>query len=275
MAVGAKKKKISFTPFCLIFFGFIGLFISFFGFPTITLPSSFHSSPWMPYIAWFTSGTCPATIQSARISFSKSNLGSYLFSSFSFLLNDISNQNKLDTTIKEENVKNIIKIDPISGLKIYTIDELARHDGKDELLSPPLLLAVWGDVFDVSVLGKDFYSPGMSYACFGGKDGTRALTLGSLDTVDVNSLDVSDFDANFFNMMIEQHAFYVKKYPRVGMLIGGTKDNYKGPHKFIPRTSETTTPQVDPQATETTTPQVAPQATSSEVSPSSEQVPEI
>jgi len=264
MAVAKEKQKISYAPLCLIFVGFIGLFISFFGFPTINLPSTFHASPWMPYIAWFTSGTCPATIQSARRSFSNSNLGSSLFSSFSFLfLNDKSNQNKLDNSIKEENVKNIIKIDPISGLKIYTIDELARHDGKDELLIPPLLLAVWGDVFDVSVLGKDFYSPGMSYACFGGKDGTRALTLGSLDNEDVNSLDISDFDANFFNMMIEQHAFYLKKYPRVGILIGGTKDNYKGPHKFIPRIYETTTPQVTPETT------------SSEVSPSTEQVPEI
>jgi len=239
MVVASKKKKVSLASICLIFLGLFGLFISFFGLPTIALPSSFHSSPWMPYIAWLTSGTCPATIQSARLSFSNSNLGSYISSSFSFFFLKDNNGNILDNK-KEEQVKSsILKIDPISGLKIYTIDELARHDGNDESLLPPLLLAVWGDVFDVSILGKDFYSPGMSYACFGGKDGTRALTLGSLDKEDVDSLDISDFDANFFNMMIEQHAFYFKKYPRVGILIGGTKDNYKGPHKFIPKEATT------------------------------------
>ena len=227
------KKKFAIFPICFIFVGLAGLIISLTGLPT--LPSSFHSSPWMKYISWLTVGTCPASIQSARSYFSQTFIAS--ISSYLFSLSGSSN-----TTFNAEGGRGASSggisggiagtlIDPVTGLRIFTLDELSRYDGSDSTLSPPLLLAIWGDVFDVSVLGKDFYSPGMSYSCFGGRDGTRALTLGSLDKLDVNSLDVSDFDANFFKMMMDQHSFYVNKYPRVGVLADGTKANYRGPHK--------------------------------------------
>jgi len=188
----------------------------------------------MKYISWLTVGTCPASIQSARTYFSQSfmaSISSFLFSSSGSSNTTFNARNGgVASSVDAGGITGPL-IDPVTGLRIFTLDELSRYDGSDSSLSPPLLLAIWGDVFDVSVLGKDFYSPGMSYSCFGGRDGTRALTLGSLDKLDVNSLDVSDFDANFFKMMMDQHSFYVNKYPRVGVLADGTKANYRGPHK--------------------------------------------
>jgi len=223
-----KKKRSGVLAICFIIIGVSGLILSITGFPT--LPSSFHSSPWMKYISWFTSGTCPTSIQSARNFISQTSVGSlasYFFPSTSNKEVDNNRNSRSNSNSGDVGPR----IDPISGLRIYTLKELAKYDGSDETLSPPLLLAIWGDVFDVSVLGKDFYAPGKTYSCFGGKDGTRALTLGSLDKADVNNLDVSDFDANFFKMMIDQHSFYANKYPRVGVLADGTKANYRGLQK--------------------------------------------
>ena len=73
-------------------------------------------------------------------------------------------------------------------------------------------------MYDVTEKGKQFYGPGMAYSVFAGRDGTRALTLGSLDKDDVQRRDVSDFDAQKRKLMQEQHEFYAGKYPRVGTL---------------------------------------------------------
>lgn len=66
--------------------------------------------------------------------------------------------------------------------------------------------------------GKQYYGPGMAYAVFAGRDGTRALSLGSLDVKDLDRRDVGDFDAQKRKLMQEQHEFYAGKYPRVGTL---------------------------------------------------------
>ena len=52
--------------------------------------------------------------------------------------------------------------DPETGLLIFTVEELAKHDGSDESL--PILLAVKGFVYDVTAKGSDFYGKGK--VCF-------------------------------------------------------------------------------------------------------------
>ncbi len=116
-----------------------------------------------------------------------------------------------------EDASQVINVDPVDGLRIFTRAELARYDGSDPAL--PLLLGMYGDVFDVTEKGSRFYGPGMAYSVFAGKDGTRALTLGSLDPSDIERAgDVSDFDEQQTHALLEQHRFYKDKYPTVGRL---------------------------------------------------------
>ena len=68
--------------------------------------------------------------------------------------------------------------------------------------------------------GKQYYGKGAGYHMFAGKDSTRALSLGSLSEEDVYKTDVSDFDDKQKQLLLEQHAFYVGKYPRVGRVAG-------------------------------------------------------
>lgn len=73
--------------------------------------------------------------------------------------------------------------------KTFTPEQLARYDGSNPRL--PLLLAVCGDVFDVSD-GRDFYAPGSGYAIFAGKDASRAYVTGCFRTHLTH--DIRDFD---------------------------------------------------------------------------------
>ena len=105
-----------------------------------------------------------------------------------------------------------------SGERLFSSAELLEYDGRDP--TAPLLLAIGGDVFDVTAKGSRFYAPGSGYAVFAGRDCSRALTLGSLDKADVaRGDDVADFDAAQRSALFKQHAFYAEKYgPRVGKL---------------------------------------------------------
>ena len=100
--------------------------------------------------------------------------------------------------------------DAATGLPSFSLAELAAFDGSAGEDSP-LLLGIWGDVFDVRAKGAQFYGPGAPYSVFAGRDGTRALTLGTLDAADVQQLDVNDFTDQFLGMMVEQHKFYAEK----------------------------------------------------------------
>ena len=95
--------------------------------------------------------------------------------------------------------------------------ELAKHTGAD---GGRILLAVGGDVYDVTEKGKDFYGPGATYAQFAGTDATRALALGSLDREELNK-PVSDLNEEQTVELGVQLEFYRTKYgPRVARLRG-------------------------------------------------------
>ena len=63
--------------------------------------------------------------------------------------------------------------------RIFTPEQLAQYDGTNPKL--PLLVAVRGDVFDVSS-GRLFYGPGGGYSMFAGKDASRAYVTGCFKT---------------------------------------------------------------------------------------------
>ncbi|KAG9296938.1 hypothetical protein G9A89_006893 [Geosiphon pyriformis] len=63
--------------------------------------------------------------------------------------------------------------------KIFTLEELAKHDGTDPHL--PIYLAINGEVFDVTA-GGSHYGKGGSYGFFSGKDASRAYVTGCFQT---------------------------------------------------------------------------------------------
>ncbi|KAJ2337214.1 hypothetical protein GGI00_000385 [Coemansia sp. RSA 2681] len=65
--------------------------------------------------------------------------------------------------------------------RVFTQLELAQHDGSNANL--PLLLAIEGDVYDVSS-GWGFYGPGSSYHLFAGRDASRAFGTNCLSRSD-------------------------------------------------------------------------------------------
>ena len=93
--------------------------------------------------------------------------------------------------------------------------------GVDE--SKPILLAMNGDVFDVTA-GRRFYGPESGYRIFAGVDATRSLSTGSLDAADAaapmwnNMRDFNDRPSTW-DTLLEQYAFYGSKYGRVGRLV--------------------------------------------------------
>jgi membrane-associated progesterone receptor component len=89
--------------------------------------------------------------------------------------------------------------------------QLLDYKGFDE--SKPLLVSVGGFIFDISA-GSKFYGPGMAYNVFAGRVATRALSIGSMDEVDLTD-DLTGVDMKNVEGQIE---FYSKKYEKVGTL---------------------------------------------------------
>ena len=102
------------------------------------------------------------------------------------------------------------------GVRVFSASELARYDGSPS--SPGLLLALLGEVYDVSE-GSQYYAPGGGYSFFAGRDASRAFVTGQFDTAglvdDVEGLASSDY------LGLQDWAkFYTSDYRRVGVLAG-------------------------------------------------------
>lgn len=100
-----------------------------------------------------------------------------------------------------------------------TEDELETYDGSRP--GRPVLLAVGGDVFDVSEV--KFYQPGGPYSAFAGKACTRALALPSMNPSDVSD-DLADFDAEQHAAAQRWHRFFQDKYTLVAKLDPDTSE---------------------------------------------------
>ena len=103
-----------------------------------------------------------------------------------------------------------------SGLPLFAAADLAGFTAP-----PAILLAINGDVFDVTERGSNFYAPGAGYSLFAGKDASRSLTLGSLTLEDLElGGDCDDFSQEQVEALAEQHKFYAGKYVLVGKVLG-------------------------------------------------------
>ena len=71
--------------------------------------------------------------------------------------------------------------DEFKSLPVMTLEELAKHTGKD---GGAICIAVDGLVFDVTPAAK-LYGPGGNYHVFAGRDATRALAVNSTKLTDV------------------------------------------------------------------------------------------
>ena len=113
----------------------------------------------------------------------------------------------------EQTKKNDMKL----PLQTFTRSMLSKYDGSDEAL--PIYLGLFGSVLDVTK-EKRFYGKNAPYACFAGRDATRALGLGSLDKYDIDLEGfIDDFSPADRKELMEQVEFYRKKYPLVGYLV--------------------------------------------------------
>mmetsp|Transcript_18197 Transcript_18197/g.42798 ORF Transcript_18197/g.42798 Transcript_18197/m.42798 type:complete len:185 (-) Transcript_18197:56-610(-) len=104
---------------------------------------------------------------------------------------------------------------PPSFTQDLTLDELAKFDGSDP--SKPILICLKGVIYDVST-AKHMYGAGGGYACFAGKDSSRAMALMSLDPKNATG-DLSGLTAEDLKSLDSWEAFFIKKYAVVGKLI--------------------------------------------------------
>lgn len=70
----------------------------------------------------------------------------------------------------------------------FTLEELLKYNGSDS--DKPILLALKGDVFDVSAV--DFYKPDGPYSKLAGRDASRALGRMDLSEEAITSSNLSD-----------------------------------------------------------------------------------
>ena len=110
---------------------------------------------------------------------------------------------------------------PKKELKLFTAEELDTYDGRR--LSKPILLAVYGDVFDVSYGGENgepsMYGVGSGYHALAGKACTRALALMSVDPKEIaRGDDLSGLKQEEIEAALSWHRFLVKKYKVVGRM---------------------------------------------------------
>jgi len=202
-------------------------------------------APLVAAVAWLVGGACPQSVRQLR-----ARLGGLLGSAFSSPSAGGGGGGS-GATPGFPALR-----DAATGLPSFSLAELAAFDGtrggSGGGEASPLLLGIWGDVFDVRAKGAQFYAPGAPYAVFAGRDGTRALTLGTLDAAEVARLDVDDFSEQFLRMVLEQHKFYAGKYERVGVLREGAKASFRG---TLPQL--TPAPEPEPAAAEAPVPAAA------------------
>jgi membrane-associated progesterone receptor component len=99
-----------------------------------------------------------------------------------------------------------------------------------ERVDSEILLAVKGNVYDVSYGGKEHYGPGGSYHLFAGIDASRALAKMSFEPEDVNSSDLSDLTEEQLKILDDWEDKFQKKrlYPLVGRLVSPTAPHSSG-----------------------------------------------
>ncbi|KAJ6818733.1 putative steroid-binding protein 3 [Iris pallida] len=109
-----------------------------------------------------------------------------------------------------------------------TLEELKAFDGSDP--GKPLLMAIKGNIFDVSV-SRMFYGPGGPYALFAGRDASRALALMSFDANDLTG-NLEGLSSSELEVLQDWEYKFMEKYNKVGQLVSertaGKDDDQSG-----------------------------------------------
>eukprot|EP00331_Platyophrya_macrostoma_P012974 CAMPEP_0176418432 /NCGR_PEP_ID=MMETSP0127-20121128/7460_1 /TAXON_ID=938130 /ORGANISM="Platyophrya macrostoma, Strain WH" /LENGTH=134 /DNA_ID=CAMNT_0017798741 /DNA_START=64 /DNA_END=468 /DNA_ORIENTATION=+ len=111
------------------------------------------------------------------------------------------------------NAKQAIRTPPKIQNNVYTLEDLAQHDGKK---GDKVYIAVKNTVFDVSASGA--YKPGGSYSVLAGKDCSVALAKNSLDEKYMNVFNSTKLEPSEQEKMEGWFIFMKKKYPIMGTI---------------------------------------------------------
>lgn len=135
---------------------------------------------------------------------------------------------KRDRLFTVSELKQYKGIPPVDNSSNENDSEILSDTTNSKKLSPQndridleILLAVKGNVYDVSFGGKEHYGPGGSYHIFAGIDASRALAKMSFDPSDVNSSDLSDLTEEQLKILDDWEDKFQNKrlYPIVGKLV--------------------------------------------------------
>ncbi|KAJ0080226.1 hypothetical protein Patl1_24320 [Pistacia atlantica] len=96
-----------------------------------------------------------------------------------------------------------------------TEEDLRAYNGSDP--SKPLLMAIKGQIYDVSV-SRMFYGPGGPYAMFAGRDASRALALMSFDPQDLTG-NIEGLSEDELEVLQDWEYKFMEKYVKVGQLV--------------------------------------------------------
>ncbi|KAF5092469.1 hypothetical protein D0Z03_002845 [Geotrichum reessii] len=127
-------------------------------------------------------------------------------------------------TRREEYIKKLQQGNKKPALfKDFTPTILAKFNGEGK---KPVLLAVKGDVFDVTS-GKSFYGPGGPYSNFAGRDASRGLAKNSFDEEMLTPIDqpidtLEDLTEEERKALDEWYDKLKGKYIHVGRLVNET-----------------------------------------------------
>ncbi|KAJ0458238.1 putative cytochrome b5-like heme/steroid binding domain-containing protein [Helianthus annuus] len=94
-------------------------------------------------------------------------------------------------------------------------EELKGYDGNDP--KKPLLMAIKGQIYDVSQSRWMFYGPGGPYALFAGKDASRALAKMSFEEKDLNG-DLTGLGVFELEALQDWEYKFMSKYVKVGTI---------------------------------------------------------
>ena len=126
-----------------------------------------------------------------------------------------SSNNQQQTSIfsaqqgSEIHQRNASKTD--KDLKCFTLEELAKYNGKDHT---KIYMAVKGNVYDVTDSG--FYGDGEPYDMFAGKDGSINLAEMSMDQSTLNQMDLSQVSQEVIADIVSRAEYYDTKYEKIG-----------------------------------------------------------
>ncbi|VDM18252.1 unnamed protein product [Hydatigera taeniaeformis] len=115
---------------------------------------------------------------------------------------------------------------PTMRKRDFTIQELSQFNGNGP--DGRILIAVNGNVFDVTNNGKDFYGKDGPYAIFAGRDASRSLTMFTTDIPPSNEEydDLSDLTSEQMKSLKEWELQFRERYPLVGKLLSPSEPHH-------------------------------------------------